>query len=258
MPEDILSDESMTDNNMPEKNISPVKKPESMPSTIAIDGPAASGKSTLGKKIADSLNYLFFDTGVMYRAITWVALQNKVDLEDESRITCLAQHTVLDIQSPTLDDGRQCDILADGVDITWEIRTPQVDQNVSLVSSYGGVREALTLQQRKIGERGNIVMMGRDIGTVVLPDADLKIYLDASAEVRAQRRHTENLKCGEDSDQEQVLDGMYKRDKFDSTRKIAPLKPAEDAVTICSDDLDEDQVLEQVLFLISQRTDQQE
>jgi cytidylate kinase len=223
-------------------------------STIAIDGPAASGKSTLGKQVADKLGYLYFDTGVMYRAITWVALHNKVDIEDENKVTCLAQTTILDIQSPSRDDGRQCDILADGVDITWEIRTPEVDRNVSLVSSYTGVREALTHQQRKIGERGQVVMMGRDIGTVVLPDADLKIYLDASPEVRAQRRHTEILERGEDSDQDQVLDGMYKRDKFDSTRKIAPLKPASDAVIIRSDNLNEEQVLEQVLSLIYQRS----
>jgi cytidylate kinase len=229
-----------------------------LPSSIAIDGPAASGKSTLGKRIADRLGYLYFDTGVMYRAITWVALHKQVDIEDENKVTGLAQTTVLDIQSPSQDDGRQCDILADGVDITWEIRAPEVDRNVSLVSSYAGVREALTLQQRKIGQRGHVVMMGRDIGTVVLPDADLKIYLDASTEVRAQRRHSEILNRGEDSDQEQVLNGMYKRDKFDSTRKIAPLKPAEDAEIICSDDLDENQVLERVLLLISQSSNQKE
>jgi len=258
MIEDSLFDESMDENNMPDVNTSAPKESDSIPNTIAIDGPAASGKSTLGKRVADKLGYLFFDTGVMYRAITWVALQKQVDLEDESRVTHLAQHTALDIQSPSRDDGRQCDILADGVDITWEIRTPEVDRNVSLVSSYAGVREALTLQQRKIGERGQVVMMGRDIGTVVLPDADLKIYLDASAEVRAQRRHAEILKRGEKSDQDQVLEGMHKRDRFDSTRKIAPLKPAEDAIIINSDNLNEEQVLLQVLFLITQRSRHQE
>lgn len=226
-------------------------KAGSLPNTIAIDGPAASGKSTLGKRIADRLNYLFFDTGVMYRAITWVALQNKVDVEDEPNVTYLAQHTVLDIHPPSLDDGRHCDILADGVDITWEIRQPEVDQNVSLVSSYAGVREALTLKQREIGERGKVVMMGRDIGTVVLPDADLKIYLDASTQVRAQRRHAENMNRGETSDQEKVLEDMYRRDQIDSTRKLAPLKPAENAIIINSDDLDEDQVLERALDLIT-------
>lgn len=254
MIEDSLSGESMAENNVPEVNTWPPKDPGLIPNIIAIDGPAASGKSTLGKQVADKLGYLYFDTGVMYRAITWAALHNQVAIEDETRVKQLAQLTAIDIQPPSLDDGRQCDILADGVDITWEIRTPEVDRNVSLVSSYAGVREALTLQQRKIGERGQIVMMGRDIGTVVLPDADLKIYLDASPEVRAQRRHAEILERGEDSDQDQVLDGMYKRDKFDSTRKIAPLKPASDAVIIRSDNLNEEQVLEQVLSIIYQRS----
>ena len=250
MSEDSVSNSRKLIDNQSGINHLPPNKAGFLPNTIAIDGPAASGKSTLGKRIADRLNYLFFDTGVMYRAITWTALQNNVDVEDDPTVTYLAQHTVLDIRPPSLDDGRQCDILADGVDITWEIRQPEVDQNVSRVSSYAGVREALTLQQRKIGERGKVVMMGRDIGTVVLPDADLKIYLDASTQVRAQRRHDENLKRGETSDQKQVLEDMYRRDQIDSTRKLAPLKPSENAIIIYSDDLDEDQVLEQALDLI--------
>lgn len=249
--EDNISEDNISEDNTLEKNLLQAKKSNGLPSTIAIDGPAASGKSTLGKRIADRLDYLYFDTGVMYRAITWVALINKIDIEDEDNISQIAQHTVLDIQPPSLDDDRQCDILADGKDITWEIRTPEVDKNVSLVSSYAGVRQALTIQQRKIGQRGNVVMMGRDIGTVVLPDADIKIYLDASVEVRAQRRHTENTNRGEDSHLNQVLYEMHKRDSFDSTRELAPLKPAEDAYTICSDELDETQVLDEVMSLIS-------
>ncbi|GAG91397.1 unnamed protein product [marine sediment metagenome] len=128
------------------------------PKIITIDGPAASGKSTLGKRLADELEYLFFDTGVMYRAVTWLALQDGLEIEDEDRITLLAEGTDIDVRAPSLDDGRQNDILADGRDITWQIRLTEVDANVSLVSSYGGVRDALTIQQRRIGQRGKVYL----------------------------------------------------------------------------------------------------
>ena len=225
-----------------------------LPNIITIDGPAASGKSTLGERLADELEYLFFDTGVMYRAVTWLALQDGLEIEDEIRITLLAEGTDIDVRPPSLDDGRQNDILANGFDITWQIRFPEVDANVSLVSSYGGVREALTVQQRRIGQRGKVVMVGRDIGTVVFPDADLKIYLDASAEERARRRYHEQCERGEESDQAQILEAMRKRDKFDSTRAVAPLRTAPDAVIIFSDNMDANQVLHTALKLIHQRS----
>ena len=225
-----------------------------LPKIITIDGPAASGKSTLGKRLADELEYLFFDTGVMYRAVTWLALQDGLEIEDEDRITLLAERTDIDVRAPSLDDGRQNDVLADGRDITWQIRLPEVDANVSLVSSYGGVRDALTIQQRRIGQRGKVVMVGRDIGTVVLPDADLKIYLDASAEERARRRYNEQCERGEESDQAQILEAMRKRDKFDSTREVAPLRAALDAVIIYSDNMDADQVLQTALQFVHQRS----
>ena len=224
------------------------------PKIITIDGPAASGKSTLGKRLADELEYLFFDTGVMYRAVTWLALQGGLEIEDEDRITLLAEGTDIDVRAPSLDDGRQNDIIADGRDITWQIRLPEVDANVSLVSSYGGVRDALTIQQRRIGQRGKVVMVGRDIGTVVLPDADLKIYLDASAEERARRRYYEQCERGEESDQALILEAMRKRDKFDSTREVAPLRAAPDAVIIFSDNMDADQVLQTALQFVHQRS----
>jgi cytidylate kinase len=186
----------------------------------------------------------------MYRAITWLALQQKTDLENESDLTSLAETTDLDVRPPSVDDGRFCDILANGIDITWDIRKPEVDANVSLVSSYGGVREVLTEQQRKIGKRGKVVMLGRDIGTVVLPEAGFKIYLDASPQIRAQRRHLEKIKRGEQSDQAQILDHMVERDRFDSTRKIAPLKPASDAIVVSTDEMDIEQVLEKIFNLI--------
>ncbi len=185
------------------------------PNIIAIDGPAASGKSTLGRRLADCLGYLFFDTGVMYRAVTWVTLQRGVAVTDEPAVTHLAETVQIDIRPPSIEDGRACDVLADGIDITWEIRTPEVERNVSPVSVYRGVRQALASQQRRIGMRGKVVMVGRDIGTVVLPEADLKIYLDATAEERARRRYTEIIQRGEKADYEQVLAGVRMRDEIE-------------------------------------------
>jgi len=214
------------------------------PSTIAIDGPAASGKTTLGKKLADELGYLLLDTGVMYRAVTWAALQRGVPLQDEKAVSALAEICVIDIRPASLEDGRPNDVLVDGGDVTWDIRCPEVDANVSLVSSYAGVRRALTAQQRRIGGRGRVVMVGRDIGTVVLPDADLKIYLDASAEERARRRYLEILERGKPADYEEVLRAMRARDAFDSSRDLSPLCAAEDAHVINSNNLDIEGVLE--------------
>lgn len=220
--------------------------------TIAIDGPAASGKTTLGKRLAEELGYLFFDTGVMYRAITLVALKQGIDLRDEEKIVALAYKTIIDIQPPSVDDGRVSDILANGEDITWDIRSPDVDANVSLVSSYAGVREALTRQQRRIAQKGSIVMVGRDIGTVVLPNADIKFYLDASAQVRANRRYSEVIARGENADIESILTAMKMRDQIDSTRDIAPLRAAEDAIIIDSDNKNADEVLKFALKTVKE------
>jgi len=221
-----------------------------LPSTIAIDGPAASGKTTLGKKLADELGYLLLDTGVMYRAVTQAALQRGVPIQDEEAVCALAQNCVIDIRPASLDDGRPNDILIDGQDVTWDIRSPEVDANVSQVSSYAGVRKALTAQQRRIGNRGRVVMVGRDIGTVVLPDADLKIYLDASAEERARRRYLEKLERGETADYEEILEAMRARDSFDSSRDLAPLCAAEDAHVIDSDNMNIEEVLEHARRLL--------
>ncbi len=221
------------------------------PNLIAIDGPAASGKSTLGKRLAEHLGYLYLDTGVMYRAITWMALKRGVSVEDEKAVTQLAQNTRIDIQPPSVTDGRDADIIADGEDITWEIRKPEVEANVSLVSSYAGVRRALSEQQRRIGSKGRIVMVGRDIGTVVLPNADLKIYLEASVEERAKRRYREKLSRGEQTSYESVLEGVINRDEIDSSRALAPLKPAEDAHILNTNNLTADQVFEYVMSWIN-------
>lgn len=219
------------------------------PNIIAIDGPAASGKTTLGKRLAEALGYLFFDTGVMYRAVTWLALARGVSIDDEAAVTAIAESTVIDVRPPSQADGRACDVLADGVDVTWDTRRPEVDANVSPVSAYPGVRRALTAQQRRIGLRGRVVMVGRDVGTVVLPEADLKIYLDASPEERARRRYKEILGLGGQAVYEDILANVRERDRIDSTRAVAPLRPAEDAVIILSDGLSADEVFKRVLEL---------
>jgi CMP/dCMP kinase len=218
-------------------------------SIIAIDGPAASGKSTLGFRLAEFLGYLYFDTGLMYRAITWLALQRGIDMRDEAAVSRLAEDVPIEVTAPSFEDGRSCDIVVDGQDITWKIRQPEVDANVSIVAAYPGVREALTVQQRRIGLRGRVVMVGRDIGTVVLPEADVKIYLDASAGERARRRHEEILQRDETADFDDILSKVNERDRIDSTRDVAPLKPADDAILIDSDKLDADQVFQKALSL---------
>jgi CMP/dCMP kinase len=219
------------------------------PSIIAIDGPAASGKSTLGFRLAETLGYLYFDTGLMYRAITWLALKRGVDLKDEAAVTQLAQDVPIEVSPPSLEDGRACDVVVDGHDITGEMGKPEIDANVSTVAAYPGVRQALTIQQRRIGMRGRVVMVGRDIGTVVLPEADLKIYLDASPEQRAQRRYKEIVKRGGKAGYEEILARVIERDRVDSTRAVAPLKPAVDAVILDSDQLDADQAFEKAYDL---------
>jgi cytidylate kinase len=222
-------------------------------STIAIDGPAASGKSTIGGRLAERMGYIYLDTGVMYRAVTWMALVRDIAIEDEDRITVLAEHLQVDVVRPTVEDGRQYTVLADGEDVTWAIRKPEVDRGVSPVSAYPGVRAALTAQQRRIGRQGQVVMVGRDIGTVVLPDADLKIYLDATQNERVERRYREVVGRGEPADYCVVLESVRRRDEIDSGRALAPLRPAEDAVVIDTTPFNVEQVLATVLELVNKR-----
>lgn len=221
-----------------------------VPNLIAIDGPAASGKSTLGELLAKELDYLYFDTGVMYRAVTWAALQQNIPIEDETAVTVLAERIQIDVRPPSKNDGRAYDVWVDDRDVTWDIRTAEVEANVSLVASYRGVRRALTLQQRRIGARGRVVMVGRDIGTVVFPEADVKIYLVASVEERARRRFEELRSRGETADYKEILEAMRKRDDFDASRRIAPMRPAGDAHIINTDGLSIEDVLNQVIGLL--------
>ena len=221
-----------------------------LPQIIAIDGPAASGKSTVAEVMARELGYLFFDTGVMYRAVTLAALDKLHSVDDEALVSELAHAIEIDVRPSSVTDGRTCDVLVDGRDVTWDIRKPEVEANVSQVSAYPEVRKAMTLQQRKIGQRGKVVMVGRDIGTVVLPEAELKIFLDASVEERARRRYEENSQRGDRLNYEDILAAMRRRDKIDSTRAIAPLKAAEDAVWVETDGLTIEQVLLKVLGLV--------
>lgn len=219
-------------------------------SIIAVDGPAASGKSTVGAQLAEELGYLYFDTGVMYRAVTLAALNEGADIADGDQVTAIAEFIELDVQPPSKLDSRQYDVLLNGRDVTWEIREPQVDSNVSQVSAYQGVRTAMTKRQREIGLRGKVVMVGRDIGTVVLPEADLKVFLSATVDERARRRYKESFERGDQIPFEEILASLRTRDLIDSTRDIAPLQPAEDAVLIDTTLLSIDEVVAQILRLI--------
>lgn len=227
------------------------KAEKTIPEIIAIDGPAASGKSTVGALVAEKLNYVWLDTGIMYRAVACEALETGVPIDDEPAISELAEGLDVDVVPASVDDGRQFDVLINGKDRTWEIRSNEVNGSVSEVSVYPGVRVAMTELQRKIASKGRIVVLGRDIGTVVLPDADLKIYLDASIEVRAQRRLLEELSRGNTLDLEKTIEMLRHRDVIDSTREHAPLKAAEDAILINTDHLTIEQVVDKIIGIVS-------
>ena len=225
------------------------------PSMIAIDGPVASGKSSIGKRLADRLGYLFFDTGVMYRAVTYLALRDLGSAADVDAVTALAQRAHIDVQPPTADDGRDCTILAGMAggptqDITWATRGKDVENNVSLVAAVQEVRRILTEQMRRVGLRGRVVMVGRDVGTVILPEADLKIFLTASVETRARRRYDEVRARGEDRAYDDIVANLRERDRIDSSRAVAPLRPAADAILLDSTDLGVEEVIERIGELV--------
>lgn len=208
-------------------------------SIIAIDGPVASGKSSVGRQLAGQLGYLYFDTGILYRAITYLALRAGVPLDDPAAVAAFAAQARVDIRPPTVADGRDSTVLAgEAEDITWSLRAGEVEDNVSRVAAVPGVRQVLTGQMRRIGLRGRVVMVGRDIGTVVLPEADCKFFLTASVEARARRRFAEAQARGETRGYAEILANLRERDRIDSSRLTAPLRPAADAVQIDTTDLD--------------------
>ncbi len=232
----------------------PKRRPYLKPVTIAIDGPGASGKSTVGELLAERLDYLYFDTGAMYRAVTWAALDREIPLSEEAAVTRLAHDLEITITDATQDDERQYTVLVDDIDVTWEIRSPVVDASVSTVAAYPGVREALVQKQRIVAARQPVVMVGRDIGTAVLPDADLKIYLDATVEERARRRWLEMRNRGDaEVDYEDVLDSMRRRDRVDKSRDVSPLRAASDAVVIDTTHLTIDQVVDEAHRLVQEQ-----
>jgi cytidylate kinase len=214
---------------------------------IAIDGLAGVGKSTVGERLAQRLHYLYLDTGAMYRALTWLALRRGIDPQDEATLGPLAETVDLELTVPTVQDGRQYTVLVEGHDITWELRGTAVDHAVSAVSHHAAVRAALRKRHRARGERGGVVMVGRDIGTVVLPHAQVKVFLTASLEERARRRWLE-LKAKQDAAPsfEEVLADVQRRDAQDSAQS----QPAPDAVIVATDQLSIEQVLERIVGLL--------
>ena len=206
----------------------------------------AVGKSSVGSLLAKRLGYVFFDTGMMYRAFTWKVLKSGIPIEDEQKLCQLANTTKFDFVPL---QGCYLSPLVDDEDVSSKLLCPEVEASVSLASKIAGVRQTLILEQRKLAQRGKVVMAGRDIGTVVLPYAELKIFLIASTEERARRRYKELLKRGENSSLEIVLADLKKRDEMDINRSISPLKPAEDAIIIDTENLSLEQVIDKIYTL---------
>jgi CMP/dCMP kinase len=224
------------------------------PRVIAVDGSAASGKSTVGRRLAEKLGYPFLDTGLMYRAVTLAALDRGINTSDQRALAQLASEIRLEVGPQQVGSTETCSISLDGVDVTSQLRRTDVEDAVSLVSRVPSVREALVRQQREIAGRQPMVMAGRDIGTVVLPDADLKVYLDASISERARRRHAEFANHGRSVTREMVLEDLRRRDQIDSERDVSPLRPASDAVVVSTDGLSQNEVLAKVLSLVDGAT----
>jgi cytidylate kinase len=220
------------------------------PSAIAMDGPAASGKTTVGYMLARRIDYLFLDTGCMYRVVTLAALWQGVDIDDEIGVSHLTADLEMEIlPADSMVDGRHYTVMLGGSDVTWEIRSADIDLNVSQISSYAAVRENLVRRQRAIADRGRVVMVGRDIGTVVLPNAPLKLFITATQEERARRRWRELKERKLGVTYEFILSQIDRRDQLDGTREISPMKPASDAIIIDTTNLNPQEVVWEILSL---------
>ena len=213
---------------------------------VAIDGPAAAGKSTVAKMVAKKIGATYIDTGVMYRAVTYFALSQNIDPKDESAVVSLLPKLKLDIK----EDER---IFLNGTDVTKQIRSIEVNDNVSYVASYKDIRLALVDIQRKMSESISVVMDGRDIGTYVLPNADIKIFQVASVGTRALRRYKENISKGIQCELEDIEIGLKKRDHIDSTRTFAPLKPADDSIVLDTSNLSIEEAVDAVIEIIKKK-----
>ena len=224
--------------------------------TIAIDGPAGSGKSTIARRVAAMMGYLYLDSGAMYRAVALKALERKIPLENEAQLTALARESHIELKAPTADQnaaGLKNRVFLDGREVSEEIRTPEVAQAASRLATIAGVREVLVAEQQRAGEGGGVVMEGRDIGTVVFPNAELKIFLDALPETRAQRRWKEHQEKGEIMTLLEVLQEVRERDKRDRERKVSPLVRAKDAVLVDNTAMGIEETARLIVFLAEER-----
>jgi len=215
--------------------------------SIAIDGPAAAGKSTVAKVVAKKLSYVYIDTGAMYRAITYAALEQKVDIENEEKLMEVVKNVNIEFQQ---GENTQL-VFLNGQDVSEVIRTPDVTNRVSIVAKHRLVREEMVRRQQELAEKGGVVMDGRDIGTHVLPDAEVKIFMLASVEERAERRHLENMNKGFDSNLEQLKEEIARRDKLDSEREVSPLKKADDALELDTTSLSIEEVVQKIMSIVS-------
>ena len=216
---------------------------------VAVDGPAGAGKSSISKIVAKKLGYLYIDTGAMYRSVTWAVLHNHIDVNNQTAVEALLPE--LDLTMEASDDS--CKVFIAGQDVTDFIRTPQVNNAVSIVASYKGVRQYLVERQRLMAEAGGVILDGRDIGSVVLPNAELKIYLTASVEARAMRRYLEVKGTVNEQTLEDIKDSVMQRDDMNKNRKESPLIQVEDAVLVDSSEMTFDETVEHILHLVQER-----
>ncbi|MBM3211073.1 (d)CMP kinase [Candidatus Poribacteria bacterium] len=216
---------------------------------IAIDGPAGAGKSTIARMVAERLGYLYINTGAMYRAITWKALQESIDIEDEDALVKLAEKCEISFH----DNGKR--IILNNNDISQEIRFPEVDKNISTIVKFPRVRDIMVKQQQLMGQKGGVVSEGRDVTTVVFPNADVKIYLDASLTERAKRRYKELKEKGYNLDVSDVEKETFRRDTSDKSREYGPLRIAPDAVIVDTTDMNIEQVVDRIIEIAARRND---